>query len=141
MSFPKTPAFYAIFIILSAHMPQARATTAREEAMRLRAEGYAFQSQGDMASASSSYQKATQIDSTYAAPHNDLGVVFEEQGKTAQAERSYQRALELNPDYAEAHANMAMLYERIGNQQSATVHWLKRYQLGEPNQAGTLRAK
>ncbi len=109
--------------------------------MRLRTQGFAFQEQGDLANARAAYEKAIQMDPSYATPHNDLAVVLEEDGKLAEAEQSYMKALKLNPSYPEAHANIAMLYERLGDQEKAIVHWLKRYQLGDPENAGTLRAK
>jgi len=53
----------------------------------------------------------------------------------------YQKALALNSNYLEAHANLAMLYERTGEPEKAIYHWLKRYQLGDPNDQWTLRAE
>ena len=88
-----------------------------------------------------SYQKAGELDPSYPTPFNDMGVLLEEQGKLSEAEKSYQKALALNPSYPEAHGNIAMLYERLGDKEKATYHWLKRYQLGDPQQPGTQRAK
>ncbi len=141
MSLPKLPSISLLFATLLVHASLAWANPAREEALRLRTQGYTFQSQGDLMNALSAYQKAIELDPTYATPHNDLGVILEEQGKLGEAEQSYKQALKLNPAYTEAHANMAMLYERTGDQEKAIYHWLKRYQLGEAQNPGTLRAK
>ena len=142
MSFPKYPLIaIGLAASLSWGTPFVFATPPREEAMRLRTQGFAFQEQGDLANARSAYEKAIQLDPSYATPHNDLAVVLEEEGKFAEAEQAYMKALKLNPSYPEAHANIAMLYERLGDQDKAISHWLKRYQLGDPENAGTLRAK
>ena len=115
--------------------------TLREEAVAYRTQGYESQRRGDATEAFSSYQKAAALDPSYPTPHNDLGVLLEEQGRLQEAEQSYRLALVLNPDYMEAHANLAMLYERMGERGKAIPHWLKRYELGETSDPGTLRAE
>ena len=119
----------------------ACASTLREEAYTYRAEGYDAQQRGDKANALALYQKAAQLDPSYAAPNNDLGILFEEQGRLEEAERAYQQALRVDPNYLEAHANLAMLYERMGNKELATYHWLKRYEGGDPYDPWTIRAE
>ena len=119
----------------------ALAVTLRDEAYTYRAEGYDAQQRGDRATALALYQKAAQLDPTYAAPHNDIGILMEEQGRMEEAERAYQQALRIDPNYLEAHANLAMLYERLGNKELAIYHWLKRYQGGDPYDPWTVRAE
>jgi len=121
--------------------PVTVAGTLREEATLYRARGYESQQRGDTAGAVSDYQKAAALDPSYPTPHNDLGVLLEEQGRLQEAEQSYQRALALNPNYLEPHANLGMLYERMGEREKAIAHWLKRYQLGEASDPGTIRAE
>ena len=113
----------------------------REQAVSYRVKGYEQQQQGDYLGASTWYQKAIALDSSYPTPHNDLGVVLELQGRMEEAEVAYEEALGLNPYYLEAHANLAMLYERMGGKEKGTYHWLKRYQLGDPGDAWTVRAE
>ena len=113
----------------------------REEAVSYREQGYEAQQRGDKATALSFYQKAAMMDPAYPAPHNDIGVLLEEQGRLGEAEQAYQGALQINPDYLEAHANLAMLYERMGRTDQAIEHWMKRYELGDANDAWTARAE
>jgi len=87
------------------------------------------------------YQKAIALDPLYAAPHNDMGILLEETGRLEEAQRSYEHALVIDPDYVDAHANLAILYERLGQNERALYHWLKRYELGHPQDPWTLRAK
>ncbi len=132
----KPPAFIA-----ETDMKKALDSGARKRALKVRQEGYAYQRQGKYADAESAYRKAIQIDPTYAAPYNDLGVLLESQGKLADSEQAYRHALTLDPQYIQAHANLAMLYEHTQRPEEALIHWLKRYQLGEQGTPGTDRAR
>ncbi|HEX9780311.1 MAG TPA: tetratricopeptide repeat protein [bacterium] len=118
-----------------------RAATPREEAVAVRNKGYEFQLLGDRARALTSYQKAALLDPAYPTPHNDIGVLLEEQGWLTASEQAYRKALTLDPNYREAHANLSLLYERMGEREQAIYHWLKRYQLGDLEDPGTIRAK
>ena len=62
-------------------IPNALATSLREEAITYRAQGYEAQRRGDKDSALTGYQKAAALDPAYPTPHNDLGVLFEEAGR------------------------------------------------------------
>ena len=113
----------------------------REEALGYRTKGYEAQQRGDQAGALSYYQKAAALDPSYPTPHNDIGIILEALGRLEEAEREYQQALSIEPSFLEAHANLAMLYERSGNKEKAIYHWLKRYQLGDPDDIWTIRAE
>ena len=128
------------FLVITPHGTLA-AVSFRDDAVAYRAKGYAAQQRGDRSEAFSWYQKAAALDPAYPDPQNDLGVVLEEEGRLDEARRAYQRAIELNPNFAEAHSNLALLSERIGDKEQAVTHWLKRYQLGQPDDLWTLRAK
>src|SRR5262245_10950079 len=43
------------------------------------------------------WQKAVQIDPTYAQAWNNLAIAYEHEGKFEEADRAYQKALELDP--------------------------------------------
>ena len=118
-----------------------RASTLRDEAAGYRAQGYDAQRRGDLERALSFYQKSAALDPSYATPLNDAGVLLEEKGLYDEAEKAYQQALMIHPTYPEAHANLAMLYERMGVKEKAIYHWMKRYQLGAPNDPWTARAE
>ena len=114
----------------------------RDEAETYRAQGYEAQQRGDRQEAMAFYQKAVALDPSYPVPHNDVGTVLEDEGRLEEAERAYEQALSITPHCLEAHANLALLYERMGQQpEKALYHWLKRYELGAPEEAGTQRAK
>lgn len=130
-----------VAFLLNLPQPAAFARHLRQEASAYRAQGYEAQRHGDPATALTFYQKAIVLDPMYAAPHNDLGILLEEAGRVEEAQRSYHRALVLDPTYVDAHANLAMLYERLGQRDQAIYHWLKRYELGHPQDPWTLRAK
>ena len=117
------------------------AGTFQEEAVSYRQQGYDAQQRGDNAAALSYYQKAAALDPAYATPLNDAGILLEREGRLQEAEQAYTQALTVNPNYPEAHANLAMLYERSGQQEKAIYHWMKRYELGQPTDAGTARAE
>ncbi len=129
-----------VILVLSPWRPGA-AGTLREEAVGYRTQGYEAQRRGDRESAFGYYQKAAALDTTYATPWNDAGVLLEDEGRLEEAERAYQQALALSPNYLEAHANLAMLYERMGQKEKAIYHWLKRYQLGDMHDPWTARAE
>lgn len=136
---PTVPVGVTFLLIISSATPVVAGL--REEAASYRAEGYAAQQRGDKAAALIGYQKAAELDPAYATPHNDLGVLLEADGRLEEAERAYQHALDLNPGYLEAHANIAMFYERMGQREKAIYHWMKRYELGDADNAGTARAE
>jgi Tfp pilus assembly protein PilF len=43
------------------------------------------------------WEKATELDPTYAAAWNNLAIAYEHEGKFEQAKKAYERALELEP--------------------------------------------
>ena len=133
-------AWLASFIIVPSRLVVA-AGSLREEAMAYRIQAYEVQQRGDSTAALSLYQKAAETDPTYPTPQNDIGILLEQAGRLEEAEHAYQQALILQPTYLEAHANLAMLYERLGDKDRAVEHWKKRFELGEPSDPWTARAK
>jgi len=112
-----------------------------EEAKSYRLKGYEAQEGGDIGAAITWYQKAISLDTKYATPHNDLGILFEARGWLDRAEEEYQKALALDPDYEKAHTNLALVYERKGELEKAAFHWMRRYKLGKPNDPWTYEAR
>lgn len=117
------------------------AANLRDEAIAYREQGYEAQRKGDKDNALAFYQKAAALDPSYPTPLNDLGVLLEEEGRLEDAEQAYQRALTVSPTYLEPHTNLGMLYERMGQREKAIYHWLKRYELGDPDDVWTSRAE
>lgn len=113
----------------------------RDEAVAYRVAGYERQQQGDAEGALAAYQKAAALDPTYPTPYNDAGILLEGMGRLEEAKRAYEQALAIDPNYVEAHSNLAMACEQLGEKEKAIYHWLKRYQLGSPDEAWTARAE
>jgi len=141
--------FSQVLIILSililsvslTNISHVYAAMLKEEAKSYRDKGYEAQDRGDIDSAISWYQKATNLDPDYAVPHNDLGILFEAKGWLDRAESEYQKALALDPDYGKVHTNLALLYERKGELEKAAFHWMMRYRLGRSDDAWTDEAR
>jgi Flp pilus assembly protein TadD len=57
------------------------------------------------------WEKATQIDPTYAAAFNDLGIGYEHEGQLDKARKAYEKALELDPNNAEIKQNFELFKE------------------------------
>src|SRR4030081_1952354 len=51
------------------------------------------------------WEKAVQIDPTYAAALNDLAVAYEHEGQLAKAREAYEKALALDPNNAQIKQN------------------------------------
>ena len=57
------------------------------------------------------WEKAVQLDPTYAAAHNDLAVAYEHEGQLDKARQAYERALELDPNNAQIRQNYELFKE------------------------------
>src|ERR1044071_6064526 len=57
------------------------------------------------------WEKATQIDPTYAAAFNDLAIAYEHEGQLDKARKAYERALELDPNNAQVRQNYELFKE------------------------------
>lgn len=130
-----------IFLIPFINIAGSYAKEFTENAESYRTKGYEAQERGDIDGAIEWYQKAAGLVPSYAAPHNDLGILFETKGWLDRAEAEYQKAISIDPNYKEAHANLALLYERKGELEKAAFHWLKRYKLGKGGDPWTEEAR
>ena len=62
------------------------------------------------------FEKAVEIDPTYPAAWNNLGIAYEEQGRFDDANKAYTKAVELDPDNVLIRQNYDLfkeIYERI----------------------------
>ena len=57
------------------------------------------------------WEKATELDPTYAAAFNDLAIAYEHEGQFAKARRAYEKALELEPNNAQIRQNFDLFKE------------------------------
>ena len=62
------------------------------------------------------WEKAIEIDPTYAAAYNNLAVAYEHEGMLDKAREAYERALEIDPDNVTIRQNFEMfreIHERV----------------------------
>lgn len=57
------------------------------------------------------WEKAAEIDPTYAAAYNDLAIGYEHEGQLDKARQAYEKALELEPGNAQIRQNFELFKE------------------------------
>ena len=57
------------------------------------------------------WQKATEIDPTYAAAYNDLAIAYEHEGQLDKARQAYEKAIELDPNNTQVRQNYELFKE------------------------------
>jgi Flp pilus assembly protein TadD len=57
------------------------------------------------------WEKAVEIDPTYAAAHNDLAIAYEHEGQLDKARRAYEKALDLEPNNIQIRQNFDLFKE------------------------------
>ena len=57
------------------------------------------------------WEKAAELDPTYAAAFNDLAIAYEHEGQLDKARKAYERALELDPNNAQVRQNYELFKE------------------------------
>jgi Flp pilus assembly protein TadD len=57
------------------------------------------------------WEKAVEIDPTYAAAHNDLAVAYEHEGQPDKARKAYEKAIGLDPNNAQIRQNFELFKE------------------------------
>lgn len=115
-------------------------TELQKQARDYRREGLKQQSLGNLEGAVSLYQKAIQLDPSYALAYNDLGIIYEAQADPVRAEEHYLKALKFDPNLLSAYSNLALFYENKRDLNKAFFYWKKRASLGSPDDLWTQRA-
>ena len=82
---------------LVAFVPAASADDARSKAKEQVDFGIKVAQNGLWKEAAYRWEKAVQLDPTYAAAWNNLAIAYEQQGNFEQAQKAYDKALELDP--------------------------------------------
>jgi tetratricopeptide (TPR) repeat protein len=77
--------------------------------------GVAYESQGYLVDALSSFNQAIEINPFYEHAYNGRGNVYTKQGRFIQALSDYRKALEIDPGYADVYYNLGILYDKQGN--------------------------
>ena len=57
------------------------------------------------------WEKAVELDPTYAAAYNDLAIAYEHEGQLDKARRAYDKAMELDPNNAQIRQNYELFKE------------------------------
>ena len=57
------------------------------------------------------WEKAVEIDPTYAAAFNDLAIAYEHEGQLDKARKAYEKALELDPNNSQIQQNFDLFKE------------------------------
>jgi Tfp pilus assembly protein PilF len=101
-------AIWAATALLSASPAVA---DARSEAKEQVAFGISVAQRGLWREAIYRWEKAVQIDPTYAAAHNDLAIAYEHEGQLDKARKAYERAVELEPENLQIRQNFELFKE------------------------------
>jgi Tfp pilus assembly protein PilF len=64
------------------------------------------------------WERAVQIDPTYAAAYNDLAIAYEHEGQLEKARKAYEKALQLDPNNSNIQQNYE-LFKEINDRTSA----------------------
>jgi len=123
--------FIILFLCIVPFLSSQAGVLVIEDARAYREEGYKAQSIGDFDEALKCYQKAAELDPSYAQVYNDIGVIFENRGEIWRAETMYKKALALDPDLLSVYTNLAFIAEKKGDMKEASRYWQKRYELGQ----------
>ena len=57
------------------------------------------------------WERAVEIDPTYAAAYNDLAIAYEHEGQLDKARKAYEKALELDPNNTQVRQNYELFKE------------------------------
>lgn len=103
-----------IYVLLVALLLTAAAPLAadvRGDAKKQLEFGIAVAQKGLWREAIYRWERAAQIDPTYAAAHNNLGIAYEHQGELDKARVAYEKALQLEPNNAMIKQNYELFKE------------------------------
>lgn len=101
--------FAAVFVVASA-VPSFAADT-RAQARTEVNFGIDVAQKGLWREAIYRWERAIQLDPTYAAAYNDLAVAYEHEGQLDNARKSYEKALELDPNNQQIRQNYDLFKE------------------------------
>ena len=102
-------------VVLSAAPASADARTEAKEQVAF---GISVAQRGLWREAIYRWERAIEIDPTYAAAFNDLAIGYEHEGQLDKARKAYEKALELEPDNFQIRQNFE-LFKEINDRQSS----------------------
>ena len=101
----------ALLIAVLALAAAPLAADARDDAKKQVEFGISVAQRGLWREAIYRWERATQIDPTYAAAHNNLAIAYEHEGDLTKARAAYEKALELEPGNALIKQNYELFKE------------------------------
>src|SRR5947207_500031 len=101
----------ALVIVLVATSASALAADARSDARAQVGFGIDVAQKGLWREAIYRWEKAVEVDPTYAAAYNDLAVAYEHEGQLDKARKAYERALDLEPNNTQIRQNYELFKE------------------------------
>lgn len=132
--------FFLLFSPARFSFAQGTAQT-KKLSVEYRDKGLKAQKAGDVDTALSYYQKAVEMDPTFALAFNDAGVIYESKGWFDKAKQAYARAIDLDPSLAGPYYNLGSIYEKEGNLDQAVYYFKKRVMMGDWNDEWTTKAR
>lgn len=106
----KIPSILLAFVLTLAAAAAARAD-ARDDAKKQVEFGISVAQRGLWREAIYRWERASQIDPSYAAAYNNLAVAYEHEGEFDKARRAYEKAIELEPNNALIKQNYELFKE------------------------------
>ena len=101
----------AILVAVSALSASPAIADARSDAKAQVAFGISVAQRGLWREAIYRWEKAVELDPTYAAAFNDLAIAYEHEGQLDKARKAYEKAVELEPNNAEIKQNFELFKE------------------------------
>jgi Flp pilus assembly protein TadD len=105
----RVPAILILLAALGAASPAV--ADARSDAKSQVAFGINVAQRGLWREAIYRWEKAVELDPTYASAFNDLAIAYEHEGQLDKARKAYEKALELDPNNAEIRQNFELFKE------------------------------
>ena len=102
---------FAILAVLAFLATVPLAADARDDAKKQIEFGISVAQRGLWREAIYRWERAAQIDPSYAAAHNNLAIAYEHEGELDKARASYEKALELEPNNAYIKQNYELFKE------------------------------
>src|SRR5262249_13054546 len=104
----------SVGVVLSAAVPSSAADTGAKARSQARTEvefGMQVAQRGLWREAIYRWEKAVEVDPTYAAAFNDLAIAYEHEGQLDKARKAYEKALELDPNNSQIRQNYELFKE------------------------------
>jgi Flp pilus assembly protein TadD len=98
-------------LVLAAALVAPLSADARADARKQVEFGISVAQRGLWREAIYRWERATQLDPSYAAAHNNLAIAYEHEGELAKARVAYEKAIELDPSNALIKQNYELFRE------------------------------